>query len=107
MFFGNQGALVKTKFHCSAVSSWLLTSETPVRSQGSPIKFMMNKVALGQVFFWVLGFFPCQYHSTNVPHSSSSTFCFYHKEKRAKTGNLPKKQRSLGGRGELVREVLD
>ena len=34
--------------------------------------------------------FPRQYHSTNAPHSSSSTCCSYQKGKRAKSGNLPK-----------------
>ena len=34
--------------------------------------------------------FPCQYHPTNAPHSSSSTRCSYQKDKRAKPGNLPK-----------------
>jgi hypothetical protein len=34
--------------------------------------------------------FPCQYHSTNAPRSSSSTRRFYQKDKRATRGNLPK-----------------
>ena len=34
--------------------------------------------------------FPCQYHSTNAPHSSSSTRWSYRKDKRARPGNLPK-----------------
>ena len=34
--------------------------------------------------------FPCQYHSTNSPLSSSSACCSYQKGKRAKPGNLPK-----------------
>ena len=33
---------------------------------------------------------PCQYHSTNAPHSSSSTCCSYQKDKPVKPGNLPK-----------------
>jgi hypothetical protein len=36
---------------------------------------------------WV---FPRQYHSTNAPRSSLSTYSSYQKEKRAKPGNLPK-----------------
>ena len=43
--------------------------------------------------------FPCQYHSTNAPDSSSSTRCSYQKDKWTKPGNLPKKkQRSFGNR---------
>jgi hypothetical protein len=103
VLFGNQVSLIKKNIHFSAVSRWPLTSETPVRSQGTPIKFMMNKVILGQFFVWVLRFFHCQYHSTNVPRSSHSTRWFYLQEKRAKPGNLPKKQRPFGYRGELDR----
>jgi hypothetical protein len=33
--------------------------------------------------------FPCQYHPTKTPHSSSSTCCFYQKDKSAKPGDLP------------------
>jgi len=34
--------------------------------------------------------FPCQYHSTIAPLSSSYTCCCYKKDKRTKPGNLPK-----------------
>jgi hypothetical protein len=34
--------------------------------------------------------FACLYHSTNAPHSSSSTHCYHQKYKRAKPGNLPR-----------------
>ena len=33
--------------------------------------------------------FPFQCHSTNTPHSSSSTCCCFQKDKRVKPGNLP------------------
>jgi hypothetical protein len=33
------------------------------------VGFVVDKVALGQVFLQVLWFFPCQYHSTVVPYS--------------------------------------
>jgi len=46
-----------------------------------PVRFVVNKVALGQVF-------PCQCHSTNAPYSSSPTCCSSLKDKRAKPGNL-------------------
>jgi hypothetical protein len=59
VLFGNQGALLKKNFNFLAVSRWPLTSETPVRSQGRPIKFMMTKVILGQfVLFGYFGFSP-------------------------------------------------
>jgi len=31
------------------------------------VGYVVDKVVLGQVFLQVLWFFPCQYHSTNVP----------------------------------------
>jgi len=34
---------------------------------------------------------PCQYHSINAPHSSSSTLFSYQKDKRAKPRNLTKR----------------
>ena len=34
--------------------------------------------------------FLCQYHSTNAPHSSSSTRCSYQKNKLFKPANLPR-----------------
>ena len=53
--------------------------------------------------------FPCQYHFTNAPYSSSPTCCSPHKYKRVKPGNLPKtmlfgKSRRVGG-GALDRKV--
>jgi len=32
------------------------------------VGFVVDKVALGQVFVHILWFFHCQYHSTNVPY---------------------------------------
>jgi hypothetical protein len=54
------------------------------------VRFVVNKVALGHVFLLSASLFPCQYHSTIAPYSSSSTCCSYQKDKRAKPGNLPK-----------------
>ena len=34
--------------------------------------------------------FPCRYHFTIAPHSSSSTCCCYKKDKWTKPGNIPK-----------------
>ena len=53
------------------------------------VRFVLNGVALWQVFLPVL-WFSRQYHSTNTPHSPSSTCCSYQKDKRAQPGNLQK-----------------
>lgn len=53
--------------------------------------------------------FPCQCHSINSAHSYSTTCCCYHKNKRAKPGNLPKKKKktcSFGNRGALYKTEL-
>ena len=43
------------------------------------LRFMVDRVALGQVYFSprVFLLFPCQYHSTNTPCSSSSIYTFH------------------------------
>jgi hypothetical protein len=39
------------------------------------MRFVVDKVALWQVFFYDnAGFFPCQYHSTNVPYLSPKLY---------------------------------
>jgi hypothetical protein len=53
------------------------------------LRYVMDKVALGQVFLRVLGFLLCQPHSTNAPTPSLFKFCCYQKDKRALPGNLP------------------
>jgi hypothetical protein len=54
------------------------------------MRFVVDKMTLGQVFLQVLRCFPCQYQSTNALLSSSCTSCSYQKDKRAEAGNLPK-----------------
>ena len=54
------------------------------------VGFVVEKVALEDFFFLVFRGFPCRYNSNNTPHWSSSTCCFYRKDKWAKPGNLPK-----------------
>jgi hypothetical protein len=46
---------------------WSLTAEARVRARVS-VGFVVDKVALGQVFMSSL-VFPCQYHSTRAPYS--------------------------------------
>jgi len=52
------------------------------------VGFVVDKVALRQIFLPVLPFPPISAIHTNAPHSSSSTGCSYQKDKRAKPGNL-------------------
>lgn len=54
-----------------AVSRWPVTAEVPVRFQVSPREFSTGrKWHRDRFFLRTLGFL-CQYHSTNVPYSSS------------------------------------
>jgi hypothetical protein len=62
-----------------------------------------DTAVLGQVFLRIRRFFPCQYHSSNVPYSTPSPFS-YQKDKRTKPGNLQKKQCSFGNQGALDRQ---
>lgn len=56
---------------------------------------LVDKVALGQIFFRVICF-PSLYHSSNALYwSSSCRFC-YQEDKRAKRGNLQIKHWSFG-----------
>jgi len=50
--------------------------------------------------------FPCQYHSTNAPHSSSSICCFYQKDKRANPLSLAKGKCSFEKTVALDRPVV-
>jgi hypothetical protein len=54
------------------------------------VGFVVNKVALGQVFLLSASVFTRRYHSTNAPYSYSFTCCAYQKDKRAKLENLAK-----------------
>jgi hypothetical protein len=44
-----------------------------------------------EIFFSEYCGFPCQYHSNNAPHSSSSTCCSYQKDKWANPDTLTKR----------------
>jgi hypothetical protein len=65
-----------------AVRRRSLTAEARVRN----VRFVVNKVALEQVFPDCLGFD----HSTNAPYASSYKCSSYQKGKRVKPGDLPK-----------------
>jgi hypothetical protein len=73
-----------------AVSRRLLTAEARVRSQVIPCEICRGRSVTGTGFSPSTSVFPCKYHSTNAPYSSSSTHCSCQKDKRAKPGNLTK-----------------
>jgi len=86
----------------------LFTDHLPRRPGFDPIsahaRFVVEKVALGEIFLRVLPSFSCYCHSTNAPHSSPSTHCSYQKDKRAKPRNLPQNS-SLSETAELGTEM--
>jgi hypothetical protein len=61
-----------------------------VRSQASACEIHGGHSGSVTSFFPSTSVFSCQWHSTNSPHSSSTTCFWYQKNKRAKSGNLPK-----------------
>jgi len=66
------------------------TTEARFRSQPGPCEICGGQRGTGTGFYPSTSVFPCQHHSINAPHSSSSTCCSYQNDKRAKYGNLPK-----------------
>jgi hypothetical protein len=86
--FGNPGTLDRKVLSVFA----FLTCRVP---NGESLAFDCRspgcwKMALGQVLFWWLGVFACQYHSTNVAYSSASTCWSHEKDKWTRLGNYPK-----------------
>jgi hypothetical protein len=69
------------------VSGRRLTSEAPVRSQARTCEICGGQCGTGPSFSPSNSVFPCQDHSTNAPHVSSSQH-YYQKDKRAKPENL-------------------
>ena len=80
-----------------AVSRRPLAAEALDRSQATPCEDCGGQSGT-ETGFPLTSVVPCQYYSTNDPYWSSSASCSYRKDKRAKPGNLPKKQCSLGHR---------
>ena len=89
-----------------AASLRCLTTETHVRSHANPCE-----ISGGQSGSWT-GFSPSssdfsfQYYSTNAPRSSLPTYSSYHKEKQAKSGNLPKSSALISNRTALYKKAL-
>jgi len=70
----------KNPVPCGPVTDWFLH----VKIQFVPHRehsWLPLEMALGQIFFRVLLFSPCQFHSINAPYSSSSTYYPYKKDK--------------------------
>jgi hypothetical protein len=67
-----------------------LKAKVRIRSQISPCEIYGGHSGTGTGFSPSASIFPCHYHFTNIPYSS--TCGSYRKDKRAKPGNLPKKQ---------------
>jgi len=58
------------------------------------MRFVVDEMAVRQVFLTVLWFFSCQYHATISPYSLSMC-CSYQKDKWEKPGNLQTKHCSF------------
>ena len=86
------------------VVSGFLPLRTEFDHRSVCVIFVLQKLAMGQLFFLSNSVFPCQYHSTDAPYLSSSTCFFYQKDKRANPGNFPKS--SCGSRGAVDVNVV-
>jgi hypothetical protein len=67
-----------------------LTAKVRVRSQANRGQFRGCQSDSGTGFSLSTSVFPCQYHCTNAPHSSSCTCCSNQTDKGQKPGSLPK-----------------
>ena len=63
-----------------AVSRRCVDAESPGQYQVSPCAVFGGQSGNATGFSQSISVFPCQMHSTNAPHSSSSTLCSYRKE---------------------------
>jgi hypothetical protein len=91
----------------SLIGGWLFASLCLQKTGFDPrqvqVRFIVDKMALGRVFFRSTPVFSCQYHSTNAPYSSSST-CFSYHDKYAKAGTRPKSKWFSSNPGALYRK---
>ena len=71
-----------------------------VRSQVTRCEICGAQSGTVTVFFPITPLLPCQYHSTDAPHSFPSTCCSYQKDKRVSPGNIQTKSAltEFGGR---------
>jgi hypothetical protein len=77
-----------TKFKIKTFYVLLTQPLIQVRSQSSPCEICGAQSGTVTGLSPSTSVLPCQYHSTNASHSSSSTYYSYQKDKRAKPGNL-------------------
>ena len=84
-----------------AVSRRPLPAEAPMRSQVSPRRICAGHSGTVTLFFSQCLCFPCQYHSTNAPYSSSPTCSSYQTGKTGKGWEPCIKQCYFGTRGAL------
>jgi len=54
------------------------------------VSSVVDKLAVNRRLFARTSVFHCQYNSTNALYSSSSTCCISLKERKAKSGNIPR-----------------
>jgi len=59
------------------------------------VRFVVDRVVLGQVSIQSTLVFPCSCHYTSIKYSSSPTCCSYQKNKRVKPGKIPENSSTL------------
>jgi hypothetical protein len=84
------------------VSRWAGKEDARVRLWSVRVRFVVDKVALVQVFFLGTSGFPCQYHSATA---SSTQYC-YRNEKWPSMGNFETHISFVNRGGTLDREWL-
>jgi hypothetical protein len=94
------------KHSSQAVSRQFCIAEARVRSWVSPRGSRGGQSRNGAGLSPSASVFPCQCHSTNSPHSSSSLYHSYQRFKGAEPGNLPT-QCCFFGEKQLSHEVLN
>jgi hypothetical protein len=85
-----------------AVSLQAPTTEGPAQTQAILCGVCRGQSDAETRFSLSTSDLPYQYHSTNAPHLSSSTYRFYQKDKQVKPGKLKKAMfcRQLGNTGQ-------
>jgi len=84
-----------------AVSRWPFTAQPRVQIQITPYEMCGGQSVMATYFSLSLSVSPRHYHSTSAPYPSSSTCFSYQKERKAKPGNVSKKQCCFGNREAL------
>jgi len=96
VFAGRYGLDLQKQFALTSVFNGhallsIVTEHWPLTPGFGPaVTFVVDKVELPLVFSPNTLLFPCQYHSTIAPHTSSYTCCSYQNDKQSKPRNLQK-----------------